>query len=705
MALIGTIRKNSWLLIVVIGLALAAFVIMDMTGQGGPTAGNLTLVEVDGEKVDFAEMQNSERILYSGGSVDLFSRRNYLYNYYVDRALIGKEAEANGLTVPIPELMDRQFGTNISPLVQARFTDPNTGQVSREQLSGIQQAIQANQLTGQIRDLWAHQEKELISERLTEKLVNMVGKGIYTPTWMVERLNQEQSTRTDFAFVKIPIDEVPESDVAVSDSEIRDYLKNHSSEYERAEESRTIEFASYDVLPTGTDSLNLRDDLATLAAQFRDTENDTIFVENNYGTLDYAYVQKEALSPVIADSIFDRPVGTVYGPYIDPADNSYKAVKLRNRKIIPDSVRCRHILRTVANQVELIAAISKIDSIKELIETGVQTFDSMAVVYSQGSLSVTLNGGDLGWNTNGGYVKPFNDLVFFEAEIGKLYTVGTQFGIHLIEVLESKSDSKTEGVQVAYLNSPIIPSEDTQAEMYDRVLEIVGANRRVEGLRDALQNVDGITLQTSGEFAKNDFTLTALGSGQTSRDIIRWAYEPSTEVGDVSPEVFIYQEPTLYYNNRYVVASLAQINPPGAPVFENVKPAIEGILKAQKRASIVAGEVGSGSLLEIAGRYDTKVDTARGVNFSTDFIAGLGEEPNVAMTANQMILNEVSAPIEGDLGVYVIQPFNRTDPGTTLNIASLRQAFTTQVTNQAKPGVLQSLRKQADINDMRSTYY
>ncbi len=706
MALIGTIRKNSWLLVLVIGLALAAFVIMDMTGQGGPTAGNLTLAEVDGTKVDYVDFQNSERILYSGDQVDIFSRRNYLYNYYVDKVLIENEAEANGLKVPIPELMDRQFGDNLSTLVQTRFTDPNTGLVSREQLNGIKQAMDAGQLTPQLRELWAHQEKELISERLSEKLVNIVANGIYTPTWMVERMNADQSSRTDFTFVKIPFDEVPANDVVVSDSEIKKYLKENASEYVNENPTRAIEFVSFDVVATGTDSLNLEQDLAVKADAFRVAENDTFFLETNYGTVDFAYVTAQALSPIITDSVMQNPIGSVIGPYIDPIDNSYKAAKILNRKILPDSVRCRHILRKAVTQQEYISAARTADSLKTLIESGEHTFDSLAMDFSEGSFSVTLNGGDLGWNTNGTFVKPFNDLVFFEAELGQVYIVPTQFGVHLIEVTDSKSTSQTEGAQVAYLVSPIIPSQETQDYMYDEMLNLVGENRRIEDLRAAIEKEDGVLLQSTSAFERNDYSLTVLGSGQTSREIIRWAFEPSSELGDVSPEVYIYQEPTLYYNNRYVIAALSQTNPEGPPVFANIRDEIEGILKNKKKAAIVAAEIGSNTDLEaLASQYSTVIDTAKGVNFSTDFIAGLGEEPAVAMASVQAPLNEVIGPIEGDFGVYLIKPINRTDPGSNINIPSLRQTYTAQVSNQAKAGVLQSLRKQAEITDMRDTYY
>ena len=129
MALIGKIRKQSWLLLVLIGLALLAFLMMDSIGQGLGGGTMPPVVEVDGNKVDWVDFQNAERILYTGSTADVFSRRNYLYNYFVDRAIVGEEAEANGLNVPREELMELQFGNNLSPLIQQRFANPQTGAV------------------------------------------------------------------------------------------------------------------------------------------------------------------------------------------------------------------------------------------------------------------------------------------------------------------------------------------------------------------------------------------------------------------------------------------------------------------------------------------------------------------------------------------------------------------------------------------------
>lgn len=703
MALIGTIRKNSWLLVIAIGLALGAFVIMDVTSQGGPSSGSLTLVKVDGEKVDWIEFQNAEKILYSGSNVDVFSQRNYLYNYFVDRAIIQDEAGANGISVPTQELIELQFGTNLSPLVRERFADPNTGMVDRTQLNSIRQSINSGQLPVDLQRFWAYQEKEIIKERLQQKLINIVRQGFYTPSWLVEKTNIDQSLRTDFMFVRIPYDDVPDNEVKVTDRDLRKYLNEHISQYERPKETRVVEFVAFPVRPTSTDTVQLRNEIENQIREFRTTENDTLFVENNYGSIDFAYVKPNQVSPLIVDSIFSMPINTVIGPYIE--DNAFKAVKIRDRKIIPDSVHVRHILRQAQNIEQLISGQKIIDSLKTLIESGEQPFDSLAMQFSQGASSVTAAGGDLGWNGLGTFAKSFEDLAFYHAEIGELYSLITQFGVHLVEVLDRKFITNETGVQLAFLHVPIVPSEETQNELYEEAIEIASENRTLEDLRNAMIERIDVTVQSSIPFEENQFTISVLGSGQTSRDIIRYAFGPSTNVNSVSADVFIYQNPDLFYNNRYVIAGLSEITPAGVPSLDELRPDLEGIVRNRFKGEFLAGQLTSVTdLNEVAQKYNTTIDTARGVNFMSDFIANLGEEPRVAAVANKIEIDQISKPIIGASGVFIIRPFSRTGPNE-LNVTTLRQSTMSQMRQQATAGVMQSLRFEAKIDDNRYQFY
>ena len=185
--------------------------------------------------------------------------------------------------------------------------------------------------------------------------------------------------------------------------------------------------------------------------------------------------------------------GQVYGPFVD--SRRYILAKLIARKTIPDSVRSRHILLQAQTPQDYQAAQSRLDSLKRLIEAGTHSFDTLAQQYSQGPSSV--DGGDLGFAAKNAMVKPFNDLIFYQAEIGELNIVATQFGLHLVEVTDKKFVNNEEGVRMAYISEPIIPSEETQKDAYAKVLEFVAENRDLETLAKTAAGRDDLELQTS----------------------------------------------------------------------------------------------------------------------------------------------------------------------------------------------------------------
>ena len=118
MALIGSIRKHMWLVIVLLALALAGFIIMDMTNASnrGSFGSKTVIGEVAGEKIDYMDFQRTEQALYSG-SGDVYGRRNALWNYYVEKAIIDKISDKTGIAVGSDELNELEFGTNLYSMV------------------------------------------------------------------------------------------------------------------------------------------------------------------------------------------------------------------------------------------------------------------------------------------------------------------------------------------------------------------------------------------------------------------------------------------------------------------------------------------------------------------------------------------------------------------------------------------------------------
>jgi peptidyl-prolyl cis-trans isomerase D len=686
-----------------IALGLGGFIIMDMTsGQQSLFGGSrMTVGEIEGKQLDWNQFNRTESILYNNSQLDVYVRRDALWNYFVEEAIVSKEAEALGLGVSREELIELEFGPNPSPIIQQRFRNPNTQILDRQRLNEFKTAIENNQLTDpNIRAFWAHQEKEIVKDRLQSKINALVSKAMYTPTWMVEMGYQERNQRIDIAAVKVPYDEVPNTDVSLSDEDFRNYLEENRALYKSDEERRQVAFVVFDVEATPADSAMWRQEIAELIPEFEATKEDSLFVERNFGVYNTAYLDKDELNPDIADTVFNIPVGSVYGPYME--GRFYKAVKVVDKKVVPDSVRSRHILLRATDPTTLMQAQNTIDSLKNLIETGQATFDSLASKF--GTDGTSTRGGDLGYVAPGAMVKPFNDLIFYQAEEGKLYTVVTQFGVHLVEVTGRKFTDQEPSVKLAYLQQAIVPSEETQNDLYDEALAFVGNNRTLEQLRESVKMNPRLSLETSDMLSPNGYTVGAgLGSGQASRDIVRWAF--SAKVGEVSPEVYIYQDPIEFFNDKYAVVALEDIQEPGLPSVNAIRDQIEAQVINKKKAEIITNQIAGEDLPAIAGDYGVPVDTFNSVTFNQNNIQGLGNEPKVIGIAFSLEENGVSEPIEGNTGVYVVKVLRKPQAGTATNIPQLRRTMSSSVRSQVAMRLMQAMRDNADIEDYRSRFY
>ncbi|MBY5959475.1 peptidylprolyl isomerase [Membranicola marinus] len=701
MALIGTIRKNSWLLFVMIGVALAAFLVMDMVGQSSQMSmGNMSIGEVNGQEVDYREFMAHEEAVYAGGGSDMYSRRNFLWNYYLNKSLFDAEAEANGISVGKEELLALEFGSNLSPVIQQRFVNPQTGAVDYQQLNNIRQQIQSGTMPPETRQFWSWQEKEIITDRKQAKVQNLVAKAFYTPSWMVNRLMSDQNTTANIAFVKIPFNKAESADIQVSDQQIKDYMKNHKAEFYQEEETKTLEYMVIDVEPTSKDSANVEKRVQELKKEFAATPNDTTFIQSHEGSFQTAYQFRESVPAVIADSVFSKPVGSIVGPY--PENGRLSVSKIINRKVIPDSVKARHILLTAQNQQQMIEGFQKADSLKSIIESGEISFDSLARAHSQGPSAP--QGGQLGYAAQGQMVKPFNDLIFYEAEEGELYTIATQFGVHLVEVEDRKYINNKEGVQLATISENYVPSQETQDSLYNLAQSFLSSARTLEDLAQEISDKPEFRLQKAEPVTENAFMFANFGGGSVSRDIIRWAFENNTSDGDLSSVVYIYQNPQLFYNDRYVIVGLDQTHPKGYPDVETVRLNVEQVVMDQLKGQQIAESINQSDLKSIANEYGVQVDTAFGVSFFNDVVEGVGEEPALVAAVKNTQNDNLTPAVVGNTGVFVARPFSRQEVSTA-DYTSVRQNSVSQMAQQVTGALISSLKKNAEITDNRSEFY
>ncbi|RMF26617.1 MAG: hypothetical protein D6765_08650 [Bacteroidetes bacterium] len=712
MALISTIRRNSWILIVFIALGVGGFILMDtFNSQTGLFAGDATkLAEIEGRKVDIQEFNRAESILYGNASGDPYGRRQFLWNFFVEQTLVEQEADDLGLGVSKQELLDLQFGPDdrLSPIIRSRFQNPQTGLLDRQQLMSFKNQIESNTLDPSLRPFWAMQEKEIIKDRLQSKLVSLVEKAFYTPTWMAEMISADQSTQLDFAFVQVPFDALDNSEVPLSDDDFRAFLQEHKAEYTYDEETRKVAYVAFEVLPTAEDSAKLRQQVAELVQPFAEAEDDSLFVEINYGAISMQWFAPEDISPVIADTVFSIPVGSVYGPFEDAG--AYRAVKVLQRQTMPDSAVARHILLTATTEQEFADARRRLDSLKTLIETGAAQFDSLAIQFSQDPGSAR-RGGELDPVSVNTFVPEFNDAVFFQIPLGQLGIVRTQFGVHLVEPLK-RSGEVRQRVRLAFLIQPIIPSEETQEAVRDRALTFVENYRTLEELEQAIAEDGSLSIEVSPPLKRNDYVIGLLGGGTASREIIRWAFgdDPQVsvpEVGDVSPELYSYQDQVEYYTNKYVIAGLKAVQEPGLPSVDYIREDIEPQVINRKKGLMISESIaGQTDLAAIAAAYeDALLDTAQAVTFASAFIPGVGTEPKVVATAFTLDVNQTSQPVIGNTGVFVVKPTFKPAPTQTAQIPQIRRTNQLAARSQVRSRLMQALVKNADIEDRRARFY
>ena len=706
MALISKIRRSMWIVVVLVALGVGGFILQDMTSgqQSAFGGGQNTLGKVEGEKIEWNEFARTDQIiesvLFQNQGREIYSRRDLLWNYFVEDVLVKQEAEALGLGVSKQELIDLQFGPNPSPVIRQRFADPNTGQVNRQQLNEFQTAIQNNTFTDPtMRAYWAHQEQEIIKDRLQTKLGTLVSKALYTPNWQAEMGFNEQNTRATFAFVRVPFDEIDNSEVALEDADYEAFLEENAEVYRQEEETRRIKYLTLNVFPTSADSAAVREEIAELVPEFETTDNDTTFLQRNFGTMDSKYFKEAELSPVIADTVMRMPVGSVYGPYMEGGE--YKAVKVLDRKVIPDSVRSRHILLPAQDQMTYLNAQNTIDSLKQLIETGAQSFDSLALAF--GTDATRTEGGDLGYSFPGQMVKPFNDLIFYEAEQDTLYTVLTQFGVHLVEVTGKKFINNDVGVKLAYVAQPIVPSDNTIDDMYDKALEITSNNRTLSALEETANSDPDLSLESSELLTKNAFSIGTLGAGQTSRDIVRWAF--SADEGDVSADVYSYQDPVELHVNKYVIVGLETILKAGLPSVEAIKSDIEQLVINQKKGELLTERMQGKDLNALANEFITEVDTAQNISLSVTALPDVGNEPKVVAKAASLPSGQSSEPIIGNSGVFKINVISKSEAGQPGDLTNIRTNLVMSTRSQVLSSLMETLKKDAKITDNRSTFY
>lgn len=708
MALIGKIRNNMWLVFIIIALATASFILMDAMGPGGGGFGganaNTPVGEIAGKKIKQMDFERTYSTLFSNAPNPNASREA-LWNYLVEDGIVQKEAENLGMKIGDEEMEELQFGANMSPVIRSNFTNPATGQLDVAQLQQIKNQLESGgQINPQLASFWSEQTNQVKKDQLQNKISSLAMKAVYTPNWMAESGFREENAQVDIAVVKIPFDNIPAGEISVSDNDIKSFITKNRKDYEREEETREAVYMTYDVTPSKDDSTQLLQQINEVIQDFRTTTNDSTFTLANNGFYNPLFAKAEQIDEFYRDKLPTYEVGGVYGPYV--LGTSYQAIKLIDKKVLPDSVKARHILkRVVAGDATQLAEANRIiDSLQTVLNRNKSKFADLAQQFSDDATN-SAEGGDLGYFAQGRMVKPFNDVAFITGKEGNIYKVLTQFGVHLIYIEDQKYVDRAPSYKLAYANVPIIPGKETQSAGYDVMLDLISNYPYLSELQAAAANEPRVTVNITEELSINDYNIPELGDGTTSREIVKWLFNRNTSVNDVSQTVYEYSDPVNYFTDKYVIVGLQKINEPGLPAVDEIRDQVEFTVLNKLKGEKAVNEISGNDLNAIANQYNVTVDTFTNLNLLNNFVAGLGNEPKVLGAAFGLEPGNVSSPILGNSGVFVVKTLDKREAGTITDVGTVKRAMAATKKSSLRFSILEALKEHHKIKDNRAIFY
>jgi len=707
MATLEKIRTKAGLLVaIVIGISLAAFVLGDMLKSGSSMfqKDQMEVGEIDGESVQYPEFQkkleelgeiykqNTQQTqLDENGWVQV---REQAWQGFIRRIVMGDVYDELGIEVSSDELFDMIQGANLHPIIQQLFRNPNTGQVDRGAVIRFLKSLE-NGVAPEQRSYWLYLEKQIIEEREQTKYSNMVGKGLYVTSEEAQKSIAAKNKKVNFDYVALNFNSVADSAVTVTESDLKAYFDTHQDNYKQ-EKLRKIEYITYVVKPSKSDFEEAESWINEIKADFGTSTDNIQFVNSNS---DESFVanwnKKDGLPENIGTWVFDEnaELNAVLGPYFK--NETYTLAKINAIEMMPDSVEARHILLKVNTQEEVVTVQALADSLKTAIENG-SNFATLATKYSsdQGS---AISGGDLGWFKRGQMVKPFEDAAFNNAK-NEVAIVASQFGIHVIQTTKRGVESKQ--VQIAYLVRNVEASTRTIQNTYSLASKFAGENTNSEEFDAAVaeQKLSKRVISVR----ENDRQVAGL---KNARALIRAAYK--AEEGDII--ISSQESPIFELGDNFVIAILTKVTEEGVAVFDDVRARVElGAVKDKKAEYLAekanAALAGKTDLSAIATELESTVKNVTSIDFNTYSIPGLGLEPAVIGTVASLDVDQISKPISGMNGVYIVK-VTSVNEGVAEDVANEQERLAQSFNSRASLQAFEAHRNSVEIVDKRSKFY
>lgn len=713
MAALGKIRSKGVILISILGFALFAFIAEELfrSCESSRNESRQQVGEVLGDKVNVQDFQklvdeytNVIKMTQGRDNLtddDLNQVKDVVWNTFVQTEIISKEASKLGLQVTDQELQNiLNAGTN-PMLLQTPFVNQQTGRFDanllKKFLAEYKQAQTTNpQMAEQyqgIYNFWTFIEKSLRQQVLAQKYQSLLAGCLISNPVSAKMAYTDENQESNIQLASFAYSSINDNKVKISDADLKAKYEELKPRFKQYEETRSIKYVDYQVLPSASDRAALNKTVAGYVQSLKETADPVEIVRNSGSLVTYLGIpQTKAAFPTdIAARLDSMAVGSTSAPVENKLDNTINVVKLISKVQLPDSVQFRAIQVGGATPAD---AAKTADSIFTALKSGAE-FEAIAKKYGQT--------GEKNWITSNqyqnatsmdadtkSYIESLNTLPVNEIKNLKL----TQ-GNLILQITDRKA--MTDKYVAAVIKKPIEFSKNTYSAAFNKFSQFVSESQTLEAMQKNASKY-GYKVQERMDIRNSEHYVAGIHG---TREALKWIFE--TDENKISQ---LYE---CGDNDHLLVLVMTKINKKGYRSLddENVKNYVKQEVLRDKKAEMLMAKVKGVNSISAAKAKGAQVSAVNQVTFAAPvFVQSTGmSEPAlsgaVAATAKGKFS---SAAVKGNGGVYLFQVLEKKMRPVKFNAKEYEQRQRQKMMQYAG-NFMQELYINANVKDNRYLFF
>jgi len=696
------IQNQTGCLLLVIGIAMLAFVLTDLVSSGSSifSSNDNSVGEISNEPVSYDEynqtyealkaqlIQNNPGIAFDENMSKQYQQQ--AWNMIIESRLVEPEYEKLALTVSLAELEDLTIGDNTHPQIQQSFRNPETNQFDKQRLIRfLKEDINSNPEALQN---WNSFQQQFTASLIAQKYSQLITSSVYTTDLEAANYGRDNNQTKNATVVSLPYSQYEDSTLSVSDSEILSYMKAHSSKFER-DASRDIEYIRLNVIPSQEDSMDMIFQAKEIAQKFAETKDDSAFVSimNSETPFNKTFQRRGSFIASIEDEIFSTNIGEVVGPAQDNGIYSvYKVIGIGTDSV--SSIRGSHILINVAGTDTAQAEKSARELISQ-IKAGATTFEAEANKKNYDASRG--NGGDLGWVTKDSRAYP-SKLInrLFRSPKGQYFVVRSNKGVHIGKTT-SQISRKT--VQVAVVDQKIFPSTKTDGEYYKMAGDFLTKANGDKSFEEVAEEL-GLTKRVANDIKESSLAIPGVSNPNS---IAKWLFDDASNEGDISSIIDI--------DGNYYVARITNIKAKGLADINEERSEVENILLDQKKSEKLYARMSealkkSSNADELANELEISPVSIPAASFNNSSIPYIGRDLIISGTIFGLPVGGKSDIIKGERAVALVY-LNNDNQYEATDAEDLKVQITDQVKQEMQQKSRKTLIENGEVIDLRYRFY